>query len=422
MADLNTSSVSGKGLALVVDDVSANRITLQGLLQLEGYQTISAEDGAQAVQKYIESQPDIVFMDVMMPVMDGYQATARIKELAGTVFVPVIFLTALSEGEALVKSLEAGGDDFLSKPYKREILQAKIKAMERIRDLSRTVAKQRHQIESQHQHLLNAQLIAEKIYNRAIIGDNISSPHINSLLRAEAIFSGDMLLTADCPDDKLHILLGDFTGHGLSAAVGVLPAAEVFRAMTAKGFSAHEILVAINAKLHKLLPTGMFMAACFVVIEKDMHSVSVWNAGMPEVLILGAVHTDESQSVIRHRVASQYLALGILNNADIESPPAYIAIASGDCILLCSDGVTEAINSSGKEFGTLRYEQAACATLHSFDSVLAALENFREGQPFNDDVSLVEIHCMKGLLQGDGRSEPGAAIGNQESLHTLLRR
>ena len=403
MTGLKTATAVAKGLALVVDDIAVNRTILQGLLKREGYQTIAAENGAQAVQMYTELQPDIVFMDVMMPVMDGFQATTRIKELAGSLFVPVIFLTALSEGEALARGIEAGGDDFLSKPYMHEILRAKIKAMERIRDLQRTVVEQHRKIESQHQRLLNEHIVAEQIYCRAITGDNLASQHIHTLFSAVSIFSGDLLLTADCPDGKLHVLLGDFTGHGISAAVGVLPTAEVFRAMTAKGFSAAEILTAINAKLHKLLPTGMFMAACFVVIEKDMKSVSVWNAGMPEVLILGALTADEQRSVIKHRVASQYLALGILKNADIESPPAYIDIASGDRILLCSDGVTEACNNSGNEFGALRYEQAACVTLHSFDAVVAAMENFREGQPFNDDVSLVEINCMQGLLQGDGR-------------------
>lgn len=415
MTALKTSTATAKGLALVVDDLEANRKILQGLLGLEGYRTITAVNGEQAIQVYSESQPDIIFMDVMMPVMDGYQATARIKELAGTLFVPVIFLTALSESEALVKCIEAGGDDFLSKPFKQEILRAKIHAMQRIRDLSRTVAEQHRKIEKQHQFLLKEQFIAEQIYSRAITGDNLASPHIQSLLRAMSVFSGDLLLTANCPDGRMHILLGDFTGHGLSAAVGVLPTAEVFRAMTAKGFSAPDILAAINFKLNKLLPTGMFMAACFVVIEKDMRSVSVWNAGMPEVLILEALGPGAPESAIKHRVASQYLALGILKQADLEPAPANIAIAEGDRILLCSDGVTEANNAGGEEFGTRRYEQAACATQHSFEAVIAALDNFRKDHPYNDDVSLAEINCMHGLLQGGGNS---AAV-NDDARQTL---
>jgi CheY-like chemotaxis protein len=386
-----------KGLALIVDDVPVNRKILEVLLKLEGYQTISAEEGAEAVQLYCERQPDIVFMDAMMPGMDGYEATTRIKALAGTNFVPVIFLTALSEGDALVKCVEAGGDDFLSKPFKQEILSAKIKSMERIRDLSRTVAKQHQEIEAQHNLLLKEQVIAEQIYSRAVTGDNVASKYISSLLRPVSVFSGDMLLTSDCPDGKLHVLLGDFTGHGLTAAVGVLPAAEVFRAMTGKGFSAPEILHAINSKLHKLLPTGMFMTACFVVIEKDLQQLTVWNAGMPEVLILGS--RDGRSTVVKHRITSQHLPLGILQEIDKKFVPEYLDISTGDRILLCSDGLCEATNFSGEEFGMDRYERAAISSQQSFQVVKTALESFCGEQPFDDDVSLVEINCVPGLLK-----------------------
>ena len=213
-------TAGARGLALIVDDMAINRKLLQALLKLEGYQSIFAEDGAQAVQLYTDLQPDIVFMDVMMPVMDGYEAAARIKQLADTCFVPIIFLTALSDRKALVKCIESGGDDFLSKPYELEILSAKIKAMERIRNLTRTVDEQRQRIEHQHRLLLEEQVIAEQIYNRAIIGNNIVTKYIRSLLRSASIFSGDLLLTAYRPDGALHVLLGDFTGHGLIASVG----------------------------------------------------------------------------------------------------------------------------------------------------------------------------------------------------------
>ena len=396
-AALNNHKAAVKGLALVVDDAEANRVVLEALLKKEGYRTISAVNGEQAVELFGELHPDIVFMDDMMPVMDGCEATSRIKAMAGTRFVPVIFVTAMSEGDALVRCIEAGGDEFLSKPFKQEILAAKIKAMERIRDLSRTVDKQHQKIREQHSLMLKEQVVAEQIYNRAITADNVASKYINSMLRAVSIFSGDMLLTSDCPDGRMYVLLGDFTGHGLTAAVGVLPAAEVFRAMTGKGFSAMEILQAINAKLNRLLPTGMFMTACFVVIEADMQSVSIWNAGMPEVLILSESPNGENR--VKHRVVSQHLPLGILKNMEADLHPVTLDIARGDRILLCSDGLSEAINARGEEFGMQRYEQVATDNPQSFHAVVGALGDFCGNQEFYDDVSLVEIQCQPGLLK-----------------------
>lgn len=397
-ASPNATAIAA-GLALVVDDVEANRKILEALLKIEGYQTISAANGAEAVQKFTEQHPDIVFMDAMMPVMNGYEATTRIKALSGTNFVPVIFLTALSEGEALVACIEAGGDEFLSKPFKQEILKAKVKAMQRIRDLSRTVAIQHIKIEKQRDLLLKEQVIAEQIYNRVVTGDNISSRHIDSFLRAVSIFSGDLLLTAYSPDGRLNILLGDFTGHGLTAAVGVLPAAEVFRAMTAKGFDASDILASINAKLNRLLPTGMFMTACYVVIDTDLLNVHIWNAGMPEVVILGATPVQGTRSEIKHRVASNYLPLGILPELDKEFKPQTLAIVDGDRILLCSDGVTEAINADDEAFGSERYEQVVTKHEHSVKAIMSALEVFCGNREFNDDISIVEIHCLTGLVK-----------------------
>lgn len=403
MPTSNALAEAPKGLALVVDDVPSNRRVLQSLLTLEGYQTIQAENGQQAVHLFAEHQPDIVFMDVMMPVMDGYEAAARIKRLANTRFVPVIFLTALSESDAMVKCIEAGGDDFLGKPFKQEVLRAKIKAMLRIRDLSRTVAEQHRKLESQHNLLLNEQVIAEQIYNRAVTEDNIANKYINSLLRAVSVFSGDMLLTADCPDGKMHILLGDFTGHGLVAAVGVLPSAEVFRAMTAKGFSAVEILSSINGKLNRLLPTGMFLTACFVVIEADMKSAGIWNMGMPEALILR--DGEDGTGRVKHRISSQYLPLGILAEIDRKPEHARMEISEGDRILLCSDGLSDALNPEGERFGTDRYEKAATSSRNGFRDVVNALESFCEGRACNDDVSFVEIQCMPGLLKSRAPNE-----------------
>ena len=116
---------------LLVDDDRINRVLLNAILKKEGYEVLQARM-AKATEIFREEQPDLVLMDVMMPVMDGYEATRIIKAESADRFVPVIFLTAVTDEQALATCVECGGDDFLIKPYNRVILKAKIDAMLRI--------------------------------------------------------------------------------------------------------------------------------------------------------------------------------------------------------------------------------------------------------------------------------------------------
>ena len=132
---------------MVVDDTATNRQILQVFLKKLGFQVIAAEDGAQAVERFKTDQPDLVLMDVMMPIMDGYEATRQIKKLS-TRWVPVVFLSALDKEENLVAGLDAGGDDYLSKPVNFVILDAKLRSLVRSLDLQRQLDEQARRIEA----------------------------------------------------------------------------------------------------------------------------------------------------------------------------------------------------------------------------------------------------------------------------------
>lgn len=121
---------------LVVDDIASNRQILAAFLGKMGARVLQAEDGMRAVEMFAEHRPDVVLMDVMMPEMDGLEATRRIKA-ASDYWVPVIFLSALGDTASVVAGLEAGGDDYVAKPFSFVVLNAKL------RSLARTLTMQR---------------------------------------------------------------------------------------------------------------------------------------------------------------------------------------------------------------------------------------------------------------------------------------
>lgn len=397
------------GLALVVEDDRTSQLLLKALLTREGYDVITANDGHEAVEQFERHAPGIVFMDIIMPGMNGYEATRRLKALAGERFVPVIFLTAVSDEEALAACVEAGGDDFLTKPYRRNLLRARITAAERVRDLYAHVHSQREELRRLNRQVQSEQEIAEKIFSRAVGAGNFRPDWLQVVLRPSATFNGDLLLTARRPSGGINFLFGDFTGHGLAAAIGALPVSEVFRTMTAKGFAATEILREANRKLKTLLPTNIFMAACMVSLEPGTRTALIWNGGMPDVLILG-----RPGEPIRQRISSAHLPLGILAELGEEATFERVELDTDARILLYSDGVVEARNAAGEMFGQSRFEtlvRTAQGTL--CDTVLAALDTFTAGHSQDDDISLLGIPCDRALVE-PGPKPPPRRPGNPD--------
>ncbi|MBA3033208.1 MAG: diguanylate cyclase [Gammaproteobacteria bacterium] len=117
---------------LFVDDSRATALPLIAFLQQEGHRVSFVQDGRAAVEAYQAEPPDLVLMDIVMPEMDGIEATRRIKALSGTRWVPVMLMTALSAKEEIVAGLDAGADDYLIKPISFEVLDARLRSMQRI--------------------------------------------------------------------------------------------------------------------------------------------------------------------------------------------------------------------------------------------------------------------------------------------------
>ncbi|MDX2507147.1 MAG: SpoIIE family protein phosphatase [Gammaproteobacteria bacterium] len=385
---------------LIVDDDTTNRMVLSAYLKKDGYTVVSAENGQEAIELFQSEEPQLILMDVMMPVMDGYEATKEIKTLSGEKFIPIIFLTAMTDEKALSKCVKVGGDDFLTKPYSRTILKAKIGALERVSQLYNTVYEQKRELEVHQENEAKEQEIARKVFDSILNPGCLSAENIQLHLSPLSLFNGDVVLAAVKPTGGLHILFGDFTGHGLAASLGALPVSDIFYSMTAKGYSISGIVSEINHKLKLQLPIGMFLAACLVEIDTNNNILKYWNGAIP------AAYLHKGDSVIE--LKSRHLPLGVLDNCSFSGKVDIIEVHNKDKVILSTDGILEAENSDGNMFGLKRFVQCLNFNISRqndllsqkpensndlFQHILETLDVFTSEQKQTDDVTLGVIDC-----------------------------
>ncbi|TKB79761.1 MAG: fused response regulator/phosphatase, partial [Nitrospira sp.] len=404
---------------LIADDNATNRLVLAAMLQKNGHEVAQAEDGKGAIEAFTREQPDMIIMDVMMPVMSGYEATERIKAQCGDRFVPVIFLTAVTDEQGLAECIQQGGDDFLTKPFSATILKAKIKAMSRIRDLHATVQEQNRELNAYRCRMTHEQEVARTLLNRAIQTADLDQPNLLYYRAAAEILSGDVLLAASTPTRTQRLMIGDFTGHGLAAAVGALLVTDTFYAMTTEGAPMGDVLKVMNGKLRRALPLGMFCCACVVEFDPAAGRLTVWNGGMPDILVY------RPNGYLPAHLPSRHVPLGIISEESLETEVETIQVADGDRIYLYSDGLTEAADAADEMFGIERL--VACVSRNQdperlFGEILQSLHAFCAGAPPHDDIALFELTCDSSLVNVERDASCVTREASLASIESLASR
>lgn len=374
---------------LVVDDTATNRQILAHFLKKLGHTVELAVDGADAVAKFTAQPSDIVIMDVMMPVMDGYEATRRIKALSGDRWVPVIFLSALDKDENLVAGLDAGGDDYLPKPVNFTIFEAKLRSLTRTLALRRELYATRRNLQIYHDEREAENTLAAQILEQIMQRPGLSDPRLHYWINSVSGFSGDILAATVAINDRFYVLLADATGHGLAAAISVLPLLTQFYDSAGAGVPIDRIIYRINTQLCAALPTGRFIAAAFVCIDPQGGSGELWLGGMPAALVV-----DAAGKIVKQINASN-LPLGVdymLQDA-VTTERLECRQPGGAQLVLYSDGLVEAQNAAGEAFGLERFATALASVQAAtrLEAVKDAVNQHLGTQLAHDDISVVLI-------------------------------
>ncbi|WP_372965739.1 SpoIIE family protein phosphatase [Marinobacter sp.] len=401
---------------LIAEDNDSDRMILATLIRRLGHHVQEASDGLEAVSSFVKFQPDLVLLDALMPRMDGMEAARRIKALGGVRFIPLIFLTSLSNATEQARCLDAGGDDFLVKPYNRVILEAKINAFNRMRSLHQAVSEQRDHIRRQNERMLEEQRAARRVFDNVAHTGCLNAPNIRYHASPLSVFNGDVLFASRRPGGGTLLFMGDFTGHGLPAAIGAMPIAEVFYGMAAKGFGAADILREINRKLCSILPTGMF--CCGVLLEADskQSAIRVWNGGLPDGWLV-------RKNGDRVAIPSRHLPLGVLPPDRFVASMDILDALSGDRVVVMTDGFPESRDDQGAPFGETGVRRVLAGLQpeeHPFDALMEHLQRFT-GQPAPaDDITLCSLEVVTGSVAPEiFEKTPASSLSGPGNWHCV---
>ena len=404
---------------LIVDDHAYNRELLRYILEDEGLDCLEADNGERAVESVLEhADIELVLMDVNMPVMDGIDATKAIKEQVADRFITIIFVTALDNSEVLVKCLDVGGDDFVPKPINESILLSKLQAHGRNRLMYNKLKNVNEELEYHRKLMDREHRIVEHIFGNDVALSDTCCDNVKSYTSPASLFNGDLLLSAPSPAGGVYTLVGDFTGHGLSAAVGSLPVSSIFYDCVARQESISHIVTLINKRLLRLLPPGMFFCAALLYLDPEGKQLQLWVGGMNDLLC----KTPGEASL--KKIVSQHMPLGTMEEDEFDERIELFELPAGSQVYIFTDGVNEAKNADGQEFGLDAIDQIVLQSDDAIQSIVSKVREFTAGREQDDDVSVAEVLCAPVVhrsRQSKAIVDVGADYRNAESFPWQLK-
>jgi len=337
--------------------------------------------------------PPLVIVRASTEEAEATLSATRIRIETQSEAAPLLVVGGSKCPQVIAKCLESGAHDYIEETAPAALILSRIRSLSRNAVLIRRIGALQEEVFDQRRKARHEESVAAQLMTRLIEPGQAPPTGFRSVLSPIAIFNGDMLLYGRCPSGAVRVLIGDFTGHGLSASLGAIPVADAFHAMTKKGLPAESMLREIDKKLTRFLPPGVFFATA--LIEWKLGASRGWNFGVPDLL----VHRHGVGLV--DRVSSQAPPLGIRDvSRNYFGQPVELELE--DTVFGYTDGLAEAEDVVGQRFGTSRVE--ACFTADRtadslIEDITAACEEFRKGSPQSDDMTLFVLPCLQNRPQ-----------------------
>ena len=386
---------------LAVDDDIDILELIQMSLTAEGFDVITANDGTSGLEKARAHSPDLILLDLMMPVMDGFEVIGKLKADEQTRAIPVIMLTARAQTHERVQGLHAGADDYVTKPFDLDELTARIEAV-----LGRTLPTKyinplistmgdwftEEGVEQLASHLEAAAMIQQNLIPKQ--APNVPGFDIAGFLRSSMTVSGDFYDFIPLDDNRLGIAIADVRGKGIPAALLMVMIRTILRLICREETSPAAALKRINDLLAIDTDPDLFATMVYGILDSATNTFTYSSAGHCYPLHLKNGGTEVNE------LKEGGMLLGTFGHALFESE--MIPLAQGDELLLYTDGVTETERQADETF--YGEERLAALLQSSSDqpaetlcqTIETALFDFSGTDHRDDDVTIVVIKSTGG--------------------------
>jgi phosphoserine phosphatase RsbU/P len=333
--------VSESPQILIVDDAPVNVALVEGILAGEGFRTVTADCGPQAIEICRTGRPDLVLMDVVMPGESGFDTCIRLKSEPATADIPIVFLSALDDANDRVTGLKIGAVDFISKPVHAEEVLARVRIHLRIQETNRRL------IRESSAHMEELRYAQQSILIRP---ETLPAANFSVCYRPLEGVGGDFYDVVEIAPDVYAYFVADISGHGPSSSFLTSALKALLRQYAKPVYSPEDAMQGVGSVLRQLLTDEQFVTACYACLYRQTGRLTVVSAGHPPMLIV-------SPRGQLQAIAMDSEPLGVFNSTLLQRKD--VTVGQGDRLFLYTDGLIEHMPCGNRTAG-LEALQGAC--------------------------------------------------------------